>query len=177
MKDLISRGIGYYIVFPSQGPAIFWLSLKKIVKVTLCARTRLRKRVWNRREGAGHNFWRNDVAQGHNINRLKSNGSKMTDKSISTKPWFSICKLNDTSRIQRHYQKTKEWVVFQLLEWSSHSLAYETPSSWKLTTPHSMANTLDGPLSWSVLLSKSKQSTSYLWLYFFAIRHQEPQLL
>ena len=31
----LSRGIGYYTVFPSQGPAIFWLSLQKIVGATL----------------------------------------------------------------------------------------------------------------------------------------------
>ena len=37
-------------------------------------------------------------------------------------------KLNDTPSartVPRHCQKTKEWVVPQLLEWSSHSLAYE----------------------------------------------------
>ena len=39
MKDLISRGIGYYIVFPSQGPANFWLSLQKNVEATLWAQT------------------------------------------------------------------------------------------------------------------------------------------
>ena len=33
------------------------------------------------RKGAGHNFWKNDVAQGHNINWLESNGSQMADKS------------------------------------------------------------------------------------------------
>ena len=52
--------------------------------------------------------------------------SGLTDRSISTKPWFSICKLNDTPRnartVSSHYQKTKEWVVPQLLEWSSNSL-------------------------------------------------------
>ena len=31
----MSRGIGYYIAFPSQGPAIFWLSFQKIVEATL----------------------------------------------------------------------------------------------------------------------------------------------
>ena len=34
MKACISRGVGYYTVFPSQGPAIFWLSLQKIVEAT-----------------------------------------------------------------------------------------------------------------------------------------------
>ena len=31
-------------------------------------------------KGAGHNFWKNDRAQGHNINQLKGNGSKMTSQ-------------------------------------------------------------------------------------------------
>ena len=31
----MSRRIGYYTVFPSQGPAIIWLSLQKIVEATL----------------------------------------------------------------------------------------------------------------------------------------------
>ena len=29
---------------------------------------------------AGHNFWKNDIAQGYNIDQLKSNGSKMTNQ-------------------------------------------------------------------------------------------------
>ena len=53
----------------------------------------------------------------------------MADKSNSTKFWSSVCKLNNTPRgamtRPRHYQKTEEWVIPQLLEWSSHSLAYE----------------------------------------------------
>ena len=53
----------------------------------------------------------------------------MMDKSNSTKPWSPIHKLNNTPRgamtVPRHCQKTEEWVVPQLLEWSSHSLAYE----------------------------------------------------
>ena len=28
----------------------------------------------------GHNFGKNDIAQGHNINQLKSNGSKITSQ-------------------------------------------------------------------------------------------------
>ena len=31
-------------------------------------------------KGAGPNFWKNDKAQGHNINQLKSDGSKMTSQ-------------------------------------------------------------------------------------------------
>ena len=53
----------------------------------------------------------------------------MADKSNSTKSRSSAFKLNDTPRgamkVPKHYQKTMEWVVPQLLEWSSHSLAYE----------------------------------------------------
>ena len=50
------------------------------------------------RRGAGHNFWKNDIAQEHNINSLMSHGSKMAVKSNSTKPGSSICKLNATPR-------------------------------------------------------------------------------
>ena len=32
-------------------------------------------------KGAGHNFWKNDIAQGHNKNQLESNKTKMTDKT------------------------------------------------------------------------------------------------
>ena len=74
-------------------------------------------------KGAGHNFWKNDIAQGHNINQLESNGSKMADKP--TRPWSSISKLNDTHRgamiVPRHCQKTKEWAVPQFLEISNPS--------------------------------------------------------
>ena len=51
MKAWISREIAYYTVFLSQGPAIFWLSLQKIVEATLWAQKGLRKRAWNRKEG------------------------------------------------------------------------------------------------------------------------------
>ena len=47
---------------------------------------------------AGHNFWKNEIAQGHNINPLESNGSKMADKSTLTRPWPSINKENDTTK-------------------------------------------------------------------------------
>ena len=65
----------------------------------------------------------------------------MTDKSNSTKPCFSICKLNDTPRstmiVPRHCQKTKEWVVPRLLDRSPHPLAYEITQLRE--TPHFMA--------------------------------------
>ena len=59
----------------------------------------------------------------------------------------------------------------------------KSPSSGKLTTPHSMATTLtlcDGPHSWNVLLFESEQI--YLLpiivslTEFFSMRHQEPEL-
>ena len=43
-----------------------------------------------RGKGARHNLWKNDIAWGYNINRLESNGSKMADKSTSTRPWSSL---------------------------------------------------------------------------------------
>ena len=58
--------------------------------------------------GAGHNFWKNDIAQRQNINQLESNGTKMADK---TRPWSSISKWNDTPRgaltVPRHCQKPR----------------------------------------------------------------------
>ena len=66
-------------------------------------------------KGAGHNFWNNNIAQGHSINWLELNGSKMADKSTLTRPQSLINTLNDTHKIamtvQRHCQKTKEWIV------------------------------------------------------------------
>ena len=106
------------------------------------------------RKGAGHNFQKNDTAQGHNIN-IKINRVQ-EDKSNSIKPWSSICKLNDTPRgartVPNYCQKTQEWVVPQWLEWPSHSLAYEVTELGK--TNHITSH---GPHSWSVLLSKSEQ--------------------
>ena len=32
-------------------------------------------------KGAGHNFGKNDIAQGRSINQLESNGTKMADKT------------------------------------------------------------------------------------------------
>ena len=93
----------------------------------------------------------------------------MTDKSNSTKAWFSICKLNDTPRgartVPRHCQKTKEWVVPQLLEWPSHSLTYEIT---QLTnTNHTIHGRYIHPLRWHTLCGlcfflNPNKSTSYL---------------
>ena len=41
-------------------------------------------------KGTGHNFWKNVIAWGHNINRFQD------DKSNLTKPWSSVYTLNDT---------------------------------------------------------------------------------
>ena len=41
---------------------------------------------WNRRGRGGHNFGKNDIPQEYNINQLESNGSKIADKSTSTRP-------------------------------------------------------------------------------------------
>ena len=48
-------------------------------------------------KGAGHNLWKNDIAQGHDINWLEPNGSKMVDKSTSTRPWASVHTYYNTS--------------------------------------------------------------------------------
>ena len=94
----------------------------------------------------------------------------MTDKSNSTKPWSSICKLKDTPRgtmtVPRHYHKSKEWVVPQLLEWPSYSLAYGITQLTK--TNHTFHSCHIHPLwwdtLWTVLLSESSQIYSYLLL-------------
>ena len=41
-------------------------------------------------KGAGHNLWKHDIARGHDINWLEPSGSKMADKSTSTRPWASL---------------------------------------------------------------------------------------
>ena len=133
------EGLNIIQLSSSQEPTIFWLPHQKIVEATLWSRKGLREKAWNGREGDRAQISKNDIAQGHNINRLKSNGSKMANKSNSTKPWSSTCKLNDTSKsamtVPRHYQKSR-WLVPQLLEWSSHSLAYEIQfTSVQLPTP------------------------------------------
>ena len=45
-------------------------------------------------KGEGHSFSKNEIAQGHNINPLESNGSKIADTSTLTRPSPSISKLN-----------------------------------------------------------------------------------
>ena len=43
-----------------------------------------------KQKAAGHNLWKNELAQGHNINCLEWSRSKMADKSTSTAPWSSV---------------------------------------------------------------------------------------
>ena len=57
-------------------------------------------------KAAGHNFWKNEIAQGHSINPLESNGSKMADKSTLTRPSPSISKLNAHPEIPWQFQGT-----------------------------------------------------------------------
>ena len=104
-------------VFPSQRPAIFWLSFQKIVEATLWAQTGLRKRAWNRSKGGKAQLlkeWHSPRAYYKLI--------KMTDKSNSTKPWVSICKLNDTHRgdriVPRHYPIV--WMILPLISIWNH---------------------------------------------------------
>ena len=120
--------------------------------------------------------------------------SELTDRSISTKPWFSICKLNDSTRdvrtVPRHYLKTKEGVAPQLLEWTSHSLAHEITQLGKTncTTVHGHHNS---PLPWPIpcgvcFFLNPNKFTSYLSLclslnfffffFFFSMRCLEREL-
>ena len=132
--------------------------------------------------GTGHSFWKNDIAQGYNINQLKSNGST-DDKSNSTKPWSLICKLNDTPRggrtVPSHCQKTDEWVVPRWLGWPSHSLACEITQLKKTshTTFHGPCTLLcDGPhpVECASLWIPTNTPLTYLCVsnWIFAVRHQ-----
>ena len=94
----------------------------------------------NRRERGRAQLFKQWHSPGQNINRLESHKTKAADK---TRPWSSISKWNDTPRgamtVSRHCEKTKEWVVAQILkistpsqkslEESSRSLAYEITQS------------------------------------------------
>ena len=104
---------------PSTGRKVSVMLLKKTREIAPERMKRLGQNVTGKK-WAGHNFWKEDIAQGHIINRLESNGSKMADKSIFLRPWSSISRLNDTPRgtmtFPRHYQKTKKWTVPHFLE-------------------------------------------------------------
>ena len=96
MKAWISRGIGYYTVFPSQEPAIFWLSLQRIVEATLWAQKGLGK-ARNRREGGRAQLLKEGYSPRAKHKLIKIKWAQ-DFYSNSTKPWPSICKLNDTPR-------------------------------------------------------------------------------
>ena len=94
-----------------------------------------------------------------------------------------ICKLNDTPRVARtvprYCQKRGEWVVPQLLGWSSHSLVYEITQLLKTnhTTFHGPFMLLyDGPhpVEWASLWIWTNPSLTYLCVshWIFAMRHQ-----
>ena len=148
-------------------------------------------------KGAGHNFLKNDLGQGHSINWLESNGSKTADKQTLIRPWFSISKLNDIQRgamtVPRHRQKTKEWAVAQFLQISSPSqkLAYPSHSladaiTQSIKTNHATLLGRTHPLRWSTLFLW--RVFIWIWInplltYHFAshwilsaMRHQEPGL-
>ena len=92
---------------------------------------------------------------------------------------------------KRNCQKTEELVVPQLLEWSSHSLAYEVTQLAKTshtTFPGHHTHPLPWPTYFGVCFSLNlNKSTFHLSLclslnffffffFFFAMRHQEPGL-
>ena len=172
MKAWISRGSGYYTAFPPpQGQAIFWLSLQKIIEATLWVRMGLRKEHETGGKGAEHNFWKNDIEQGHNINWLKSNGSKMTNQiQLNLDPQSSSSMIHPETPWQ--FQGT---IKRPRSEWSPVGMILvpiiigNHPAHKKLTEPHSMAHTL-----WSVCLSESEQiyllpitvSLRYLFIFF-----------
>ena len=54
-------------------------------------------------KGAGRNFSKKDRAQGHNINWLESNGTKLAGK---TRPWSSISKWNDPPEVPWQFKGT-----------------------------------------------------------------------
>ena len=109
---------------------------------------------------AGHNFWKTDIAQGHNINQLKSNGSKMQTSQIQLKAFNLQAKWHIWRQHDGSKALSKDQGVFpQMLEWSSHLSAYE------ITQPIKTNHTFHGhctcpllwPTLWSVLLSESEQ--------------------
>ena len=67
-------------MFLSQGPDIFWLSLQKIVEATLWAQTAQEMSMKQEGKGQSTILEKNDIAQGYNIDQLKSDGSKVTSQ-------------------------------------------------------------------------------------------------
>ena len=75
-------------------------------------------------EIAGHNFWKNDIAWGHNINKLESNVSKMTDKSTSD--WTMILSQQAKWHSQRRHDSSKA-----LSKKKKKKKSGQWPNSWK----------------------------------------------
>ena len=127
-----------------SGP--FW----EIIRMSHCTRQSSDLEIGGKE--AGHNLWKNDIDWGHNINWLEQNGSKMTDKSTSTRPSASVyahCNIPACWwHTHSHHDSSKadlSWVVAQFLEIpspsynsSSHSLAYEITHHYKNWQPHTL---------------------------------------
>ena len=69
------EGLDIIQYFPLKGQ-LFCFYIQKIVEATMWAQE---KSMEQEGRGQGTTF-ENDIAQGHNINRLKPNGSKMTSQ-------------------------------------------------------------------------------------------------
>ena len=80
MKAWISRGVGYYTVFPPKGQLFSGCPSRRLYRQHCGPGEGSGKEHERGRKRAGHNFWKNDIAQGHSINWLKSNGSKMASQ-------------------------------------------------------------------------------------------------
>ena len=83
----MSREIGYYTVFLSQGPAIFWVVPAEYCRGNIVGPDGAQKKsIKQEVRGQGTTFEKIDIAQGHNINRLKIKIRWVQDdKSNSTK--------------------------------------------------------------------------------------------
>ena len=156
--------IEYYTVIPSQRPAIFCCPARRLWRQHCGSRQCSGEDHETGGKGAGPNSWKNNTAQGHTINRLKSNGSKMTSQiQLNLDPHLQA-KCQRCQDSSRHCQKTKEWVVPQLLEWSSHSLTYEITQLGKTNHTTFHGHQCNGPYPVKCASLNPNKSTSYLWL-------------
>ena len=138
---------------------------------------------------AGHNFWKNEMAQGHNINCinwLESMGPRWQRRRDLDPQLASEWLTQRCHAVPRHCQKTKEWVVAQFLEISTPSpKQMKQPSHWlayEITQPIKTNHTTTRPLWWP---KQSVECASlWIWINSFlnynfvssAMRHQEPEL-
>ena len=114
------------------------------------------------------------MAQGHNISLFKSNGSKMTSPiQLNLGPQSASYMTHP--EVSGQFQNTKEWVVPQLLGWSSHSVAYEVTQLTKtnhITFHGHWTHPLQWPTPCGMCFSLNlNKSTSYLcyvshWIFF-----------